>query len=255
MKAFKFHINAIKITIEQLSKGRFLAFFIPALVLTIVYWYFEYNLTRASSIASWFSSLPWVGEYLDTGITYSFSALDWFLTQVYIFVVLTVLSPVNTYLSEKLDGRLTGFDIKFDILRFINDFFRMLFIVILAIIMELFFMAIYWLLSKIFGLGFIDNVMYFMIAAFFFGFSFYDYSLERYGVGVSGTIGYAFKNMLTMILTGTIFLLLFKIPYVGIPIAPGIAVMVATIVYLYRENKYPVKTDIKSTEKNDEFIQ
>ena len=108
-------------------------------------------------------------------------------------------------------------------------------------------MGIYWIFSWIFGFGFMDTVMYFLIAAFFLGFSFYDYSLERYGVGVFGTIGYAFKNMLTMILTGSIFLLIFEIPYIGIPIAPGIAVMVATIVYLYRENKYPVKTDIKPT--------
>ena len=247
MKAFKYHINAIKITLEQFSKGRFIAFFIPAFVLTIVYWYFEYNLTRANSVASWLSFLPWIGEYAEAGVDYGFSALDWILTQVYIFVVLTVLSPVNTYLSEKLDSRLTGFEMKFDILRFINDFFRMVFIVLLAITMELLVMGIYALFSWIFGFGFMDTVMYFLIAAFFFGFSFYDYSLERYGVGVFGTIGYAFKNILTMILTGSIFLLIFEIPFIGIPAAPGIAVMVATIVYLYRENKYPVKKDIKPT--------
>lgn len=241
MKALSYHINAIKITVEQFSKGRFLVFFIPAFILTFVYWYVQNYLNEVNETASTVSYIPWIGEYLSSGVETAFSIADFILKQIYIFVILTVLAPVNTLLSEKLDGRLTGSNVPFDVLRFINDFFRMVFVVFLAICLEFTFMAFYWIISWIFGLGFIDDVIYFLMAAFFFGFSFYDYSLERYGVGVFGTIGYAFKNMLTMVLTGAIFLLIYEIPYVGIPIAPGIAVMVATIVYLYKEQKYPVK--------------
>lgn len=232
---------------EQFSKGRFIAFFIPAFVLTAFYWYSQNYLDKVNEKVSYVSYFPWIGEYLDSFVGGAFGVFEWILMQIYIFVVLTVLSPVNTLLSEKLDNRLTGFDIRFDVMRFINDFFRMVFVVFLAITMELFFMAFYWVFSWIFGLGFIDEVMYFLMSAFFFGFSFYDYSLERYGVGVFGTIGYGFRNMWTMILTGSIFLLIYQIPYVGIPLAPGIAVMIATIVYLYREKKYPVQTDTQQS--------
>lgn len=247
MKAIQYHIRAIKIALEQLAKGSFMAFFIPAFVLTIFYWYLQYNLTRVNFVASWFSFLPYIGEYLDKLVEFGFTALDWILKQVYIFVILTLLSPVNTYLSEKLDSSLTGSVVKFDLLRFINDFFRMLFIVLLAITMELIFMSVYWLFSWIFGFGVLDNLMYFLIAAFFFGLSFYDYSLERYGTGVFGTIGYAFQNMLTMILTGSIFLLIFEIPFIGVAISGGITVMVSTIVFLIRENKCPKENSKNNT--------
>lgn len=247
MKAINYHINAVKITLEQFSKGRYLAFFVPAFVLTFVYWYFQNYLKDVNETANTVSYIPWIGEYLSSGVETAFSIADFILKQIYIFVILTVLSPVNTLLSEKLDGRLTGFKVDFSVLRFINDFFRMVFVVFLAICLEFTFMAFYWIISWIFGLDFIDEVMYFLLAAFFFGFSFYDYSLERYGVGVFGTIGYAFKNILTMLLTGSIFLAIYEIPYVGIPIAPGVAVMIATVVYLYKEKKYPVKADAQQS--------
>lgn len=245
MKTIIYHINAIKITFEQFAKGRFLAFFIPAFILTFVYWYVQNYMNEVNETANSVSIIPWIGDYLSKGVETAFSIADFILKQVYIFIILTVLSPVNTFLSEKLDNRLTGFELKFDILRFVNDFFRMVFVVFLAICLEFTFMGVYWIISWMFGLDFIDGVVYFLLAAFFFGFSFYDYSLERYGIGVFGTIGYAFKNILTMVLTGSVFLLIYEIPYVGIPIAPGIAVMIATIVYLYKEKKYPVTTDIK----------
>lgn len=251
MKTLLYHINGLKITIEQFAKGRYLLYFVPAIVLTLVYWYFQYYLSSMNEKADTVTSIPWIGEYAGYVVDFTFGFFDIILNQVYIFVILTCLSPVNTYLSEKLDNGLTGFEVKFDLLRFVNDFFRMVFVVILAIFLELTFMGVYWVVSWIFGLGIIDPIVYFVLAAFFFGFSFYDYSLERYGVGVFGTLGYAFKNPLTMLLTGSIFLAIYAIPYAGIPIAPGIAVMVATIVYLYKEKKYPVPAGQKTIETNE----
>jgi hypothetical protein len=49
------------------------------------------------------------------------------------------------------------------------------------------------------------------------------------------------------LLTGVIFLLIFKIPYVGVPLSPVLATMIATIVYLYDDGKLPSKDLEKTT--------
>ena len=90
----------------------------------------------------------------------------------------------------------------------------------------------YWNISWILNLGFLDTIAYILISGFYFGFSFYDYSLERHKQGVFTSLGFAFKNMGTVTLTGLCFLLLFYFPYIGVIVAPVIATMIATVVYL-----------------------
>src|SRR5690606_24921740 len=149
--------------------------------------------------------------------------------------ILTVLSPFNTILSEKLDTKLTGQKFSFSIIRLINDLFRMILVVIIAISMEFIFIGFWWLICWITGLNdtFIYPLISFLIGAFFFGFSFYDHSLERYEVNVFGSIGFAFSNGLLVMTTGAIFKLLYYFPYfwevsyLGIIIAPVLTTMIS----------------------------
>jgi uncharacterized protein involved in cysteine biosynthesis len=108
----------------------------------------------------------------------------------------------------------------------------------------------YWMVSWMLP-DVLDPIMYHIIGAFFFGFAFYDFHLERYQVGVMGSLGYAFENGLTMILTGSIFLLIYEIPIIGIPLSPVIAVMISNVVYLYKAKKLPRKEELTiEAEKN-----
>lgn len=244
MKAINFHIKGILITAEQLLKGKFLAYFIPGVIVTVIY-YFTLALAKsyqdAIDLSTGYSAVDYVTGWVETGIDSVFSLFGFLFEQLYIFIVLTLLSPFNTSLAEKLDSSLTGEIFKFDLLRFINDLFRMIFIVIIILILEGLFLVIYNMVSWLLGLGAIDDVMHFIIAAFFFGFSFYDFALERYGKGVATSLSYAFEKVLIMILTGSIFMLIYKIPYVGIPVSVVLTVMISTVVYLYEQQKLPVK--------------
>ncbi len=241
--SFAFHFHAVRITFSELFKGRFLYFFIPGLILTAFYLLIQYYTNSAreaytlgESEISW---LDWVYGMINKGTSTMFSIFDVIMQQVYIFFVLTVLSPFNTILSERLDSQLTGQKFKTTLARFINDFIRMIFVVLIAVMAEIGFMLAWWLLSWIIGSELIDSIMYFLIAAFFFAFSFYDYSFERYGKGMFDSFNYAFSNPVKMLLTGSIFLLIYSIPVAGIPISPVIAVMISTIVYLYDTGKLP----------------
>lgn len=242
------HIEAIKDTFSLLSKGNFLLYFIPGAIATLLFALFNYLIGILFGSAN---ELTEQTGWFATAFSKVGSVFDFITTQLYIFLVLTVFSPINTILSEKLDSKLTGQKFSFSIIRLINDFIRMIFIVIIALSLEFVFIIIWWIFCWIFGLD--DTIVYqiisFLIGAFFFGFSFYDHSLERYQISVFGSIGFAFSNILMVMMTGTIFKLLYYFPYIwevsylGIMLAPVLTTMISTIVYIRYRKIYPVQTN------------
>lgn len=250
MKSFNYHIKAISEVVNQLGKGRFLYYFIPGLVVTAIYFWISYQASSIVESASFLSKIPWIGEYLDKGLSATLSVFGFIFNQIYIFFILTVLSPFNTHLSEKLDSELTGQQFKSGFARIINDLIRMIFIVFLALFIEFFFIGIWWMISGIFGIGDTIYIVFsFLIASFFFGFSFYDHSLERYKIGVFGSLGFAFQNILLVTLTGALFQAIYyfpyiwELPYIGIVLSPVLTTMVATVVYIQRIKKYPKQSN------------
>lgn len=254
MNSIKYHIEALTITFKELFKGNFLLYFIPGGVLTIFYMVFIY---QTSSIAETFlietdsSLINWAKGTINYGVQGLFAFFNFIMEQIYIFAVITLLSPFNTVLSEKLENKLTGSTYKSTIVRFINDIIRMVFVVTIAITLEIAFLSFYYMISWIFGLGAINGIVFFVISAFFYGWSFFDFPLERDQVGVFGTLGFGFSKPLSMVLTGTIFIILYSIPIIGVPIAPVITVMVSTIVYLYITKKLPATNNLKVPEENE----
>jgi CysZ protein len=236
IKPIQIHIEAISKTFSELGNGKFLKFFIPGIVVAGLFWQIFLISDTIESSFSFLESVPLIGSYLNKGIAGTFSLFNFILEQVFVFFILTLLSPFNTILSEKVDTSLTGQNYSFDLMAIISDLIRMIFIVLIAILLELLVMGLYWLISGLIPFDFIDQIAYFLIAAFFYGFSFYDYSLERYHIGVSGSIRYAFSNILLVALTGTIFLALYSIPYIGVIISPVITTIIATIVYIKSRN-------------------
>jgi len=240
MKTINYHIKAISNTFEELFKGNFLLYFIPGAIITIAYYWFLSKasaLSGAANLASDISWFDWILGYVNSGVKGVFSVFGLITEQLYIFLVLTVLSPFNTYLGEKLDAKYTGQKFEGGLIRFVNDLIRMVFVVIIALVLEFLFIGLYWILSWFIGFEPLDSIVYFCITAFFFGFSFYDFALERYEAGVFSSLGFAFTKPLTMILTGGIFLAIYNIPIVGIPLAPVITLMISTLVYLYATKK------------------
>jgi len=243
MKAIDYHIRGIIETFEQLSKGRFLLYFIPGILVTLIYAYFIWRAQEADQffeIESKYDWLNYIFGSIDEGVSIFIDLYRALLEQVYIFVVLTVLAPVNTLLGEKLDQRISGKESKGGFIRFINDFIRMIFVVIIALFLELIFIAIYWVISSLFGFPeLINTIFYFVIAAFFFGFAFYDFALERYAKGVFSSLGFAFSHALGMIVLGSLFLGIYAIPWVGILLSPVLTIMISTVAYLYYTKQHP----------------
>ena len=235
MKAINYHIRGIITSLEYLFKGKYLIYFIPGLILTGLFWYSEAKL----SSAEWSSGYSWLG-WLDSTVSWLLDVAESLNEQLYIFLVLTALSPFFTALGEKFDKELTGKETEGGVLRFINDLLRMIFIVIVSLILQGVFLFLYWIVDKIFGFPeMVDEVVKYCIIGFFFGFTFYDFALERYEKGVGASLAFAFSAPLGMIIIGVIFKAIYAIPYVGIPFAPVLVVMISTVAYAYYTKQLP----------------
>lgn len=239
-KSFGYFLKSFETIFRLFLQGKFLLFFLPGLIISILYWYWTSGPSIFEQSAESTSDIPLIGWMISGSFSFMDGMMDKIYEITYSFILLVLLSPFNTVLSERLDTHLTGRKFESGIIELINDVLRAIMVVIIAIVLEYSVMLLYFVLGAFIPGAieqFLDPIMYFLIAAFFMGFSFYDYSLERYRFGTFGSLGYAFSRMTYMILAGGTFLLLLKIPYVGIILAPVLATMLSTLLYLQRENK------------------
>ena len=232
MKALQLHIYAVSQTFVELAKGKYLLFFIPGIVVALIFWQVYLLTETVEDSFSVVEDIPLIGSYLGAGVKGTFSFIQFIFDQLFVFFILTLLSPFNTILSEKVDSSITGKKYTLSLTQIISDLIRMIFVVLLAFILEIFTLSIYWVLSGILNLDFLDPYAYFIIAAFFYGFSFYDYSLERHQKGIFESLKFAFSNKLLVVISGSLFLLFYKIPIAGVIIAPVITTIITTFVYL-----------------------
>lgn len=232
MKAIQDHIYAIKATFETLAKGRLLLFFLPGLIVGLLFSLVFATTTVVSESAETLDAVPLVGGAAASAVKGTLGVLDAILLELFKFIVLTLLSPFNCILSEKFDNHLTGNTFNGGFLRIMNDVLRAILIVFLALLFEFFFLGAWWFVSWLIGLQVLNPVVYFIISSFFMGFAFYDFSLERYGIGTFPSWRVAFSNRLHMVITGGLFTLLFAIPFAGVILAPILVTMISTAAYL-----------------------
>lgn len=229
MKTIGHHFAALQWTLQQFAKGKFLLYFIPGLLIAYFFWWVN---SLVAGIGADADTETWLG-WIFSGTSYVLSAGTNFIM---VFFILTILSPFNTFLSEAVDTELTGKVVGFDLMRFINDFFRMILVVIIAISLELLLSGIWWIISGILGLflplEYISIVISFLIMSFFYGFSFYDYSLERYEIGIGGSFRFSKRYFLPTLVTGVFFMAMFYIPIVGVAIASVVTTIMSTHVFL-----------------------
>lgn len=151
---------------------------------------------------------------------------------VYKSILLVILSPIMGYVSEKVDNYLTGREYNFsfnDNMRFI---WREIQIGIKSFIKQLIGMFIIMLCSFLFPINLSIPLLMFLLQGYFTGFSFIDYTLERYNFTPEQSLRFLKKQRLYSIWIGSIFTILFFIPFLGIFIAPLITCVASTKITL-----------------------
>lgn len=237
MHAILDHLYALKRTLQLLISGKFLLFFIPGIIIAVLYLWYLQSVSSVNNYLGVVSYIPWVGDYLESGKNALFGWIEGISLFVYQFIIITVLSPFHTLLSEKVDTHESGKQFKFGWEKIVNDIVRTLGVVILGGLLYLGIKLLWMLLAWIIGISFLNPIVSAILIGFFTGFNSYDYCLERYDISVYRSWKYAWKHPLHMLITGGIFSSLLFIPYIGVVIAPVFLTILGTICFLRIRNR------------------
>ena len=148
------------------------------------------------------------------------------------YIVLMIMSPLLSYISERTEQILTGNDYRFNLGNLVKDTFRGIIMAIRNMLIELVFLGFALIIGFIPFIGWIGAILLFFISAYFYGFSFIDYYNERQRLKIkeSATLVKKYKGI--AISNGGVFALSLLIPFCGAYLALFVAlfsVVAATI--------------------------
>jgi len=145
------------------------------------------------------------------------------------YIVLIILSPVFSLMSEAIDSKITGQKFDFELVQFLKDIIRGVLVSLRNLMIELFWMALFGVIS-IFssGFGVITYPILIVIGAYFYGYSMMDYTCERRKMSISEGTALIKQNKWFAIGLGLMYWVLDKVPFVGLVIAPINALCGAT---------------------------
>lgn len=238
MKAITLVFNSFSDSFKVIKDAGLRKFyFLPGIISMFLFGGFIYlgeylSLNLASALENFFK----LQEY--GSILYIFiKTLVWICTVFFYYLVyksllLVIISPILGYVSERVETHLTGkkFDFTFkDNLRFL---IRGIDIGLKSFFKQMVGTCVVMLLGFIFPINLSIPLLIFIIQGYFTGFSFMDYTLERYNLSPKESLDFLKKQRVYAALCGGIFTLLFFIPVVGIFIAPLITCVATTMITL-----------------------
>lgn len=162
---------------------------------------------------------------------------------VYKTLILIVLSPFLSYISERTESILTGKEFNFSFKENLYFIKRGIAVTVKSFLREFVMTCIILLLFFIPLVNTAIPVLLFMVQSYYIGFSFIDYTLERHDFQTGTDV--IRKNPIFFLINGGLFTILLFIPLIGIFIAP-LATVVATTtgtLELIEENKQEKVTE------------
>lgn len=172
-------------------------------------------------------------------IRWTIKIIFWFIGSVFTkYILLIILSPVFSLLSELADEKLTGNKFPFNIIQLLKDVVRGTLINIRNMLLELLIGFALWLITFFFPpLIVITFPLGLFVGWYFIGFSLLDYSCERHKQSVSEGVQFVRQNKGYAIGIGCVYAMFMALPtiagdLIGIMVGPTIAVIGATLSFL-----------------------
>ncbi len=134
------------------------------------------------------------------------------------YILIIILSPVLSIVSERVERILTGNKYKFNLKQLIKDIKRALNLAIRNIVWELLIVygliLSYYLLSWMLGLSegvdaFVTGAIAMIVAFYYYGFGFIDYLMERMRMDIQESVKFVRKHRGFAIALGSVFTLIF----------------------------------------------
>lgn len=245
MNLFQQYLLGIRSFFEAipfLFKHRLAAFLLVPILFNIVLFGAGWMATSSLSgqvwelLESWMDAQSWEfwgAEFL----TGTIQVLLWLIFRVLFFLVfsyaggylvLIFLSPVLAYLSERTERILSGTDYPFDWGQFTKDIVRGAVVALRNLWWEILWAIGIFILAFIPVVGFVSPFLLFAVSAYYYGFSFLDYNLERRRMNMGDSIRFVKKHKAVSVGLATPFTLLLLFPVIG-PAIGGFAAIVGTV--------------------------
>lgn len=241
LNQLKIGFSAYSKALHFMQENNLRRYFLFPLLLNVLIWVIGFSISGAmvDSITESLLSLFGLSE---DGENFGFlSSVFWWLVLILLKImmffilhfigggiVLMLLSPVLAYLSEKTDQILTGKDYPFDTKQFIKDIVRGVLIAMRNTVLQGGFMIFFLLLGFVPIIGWLLPFVLFGVSAYFYGFSFMDYTCERKKMSIKESIRFIRLNKGIAISNGAIYSLTLMIPYIGTMIS-GFSAIVSVI--------------------------
>lgn len=212
-------------------------YFLPGFISIILFGVFVYlgdylSVSLTTALENFFK----LEEY--SSILYIFiKILVWVCTVFFYYLVyksllLVIISPILGYVSERVETHLTGKKFNFSFSDNVHFLLRGIDIGLKSFFKQMVGTCAVMLLGLIFPINLSIPLLIFIIQGYFTGFSFMDYTLERYNLSPKESLEFLKKQRVYAALCGGIFTLLFFIPIIGLFIAPLITCVATTKITL-----------------------
>lgn len=141
------------------------------------------------------------------------------------FIVIVLMSPVFSILSEKTEAILTGKSYPFDADQLMRDIARGVLIATRNLFIELGYIVSVFVLSFIPIIGQLGAIFLFFVSAYFYGFSFMDYTIERQKYSVKQSVQFIRQHKGIAVANGVLFSLFMLIPFCGVTLAGFVSII------------------------------
>ena len=155
--------------------------------------------------------------------------LFYFYYSLFKYLFLIIGSPVFAYLSEKTQAIIDNKDYPFSIMQLLSDIARGIRLALRNALWQTVYSICILFISFIPVIGLATVVLAFFVECYYLGFSMLDYSCERNKLSASASIHFIGRHKGLAIGNGAVFYMVHLIPFVGWVLAPGYAVIAATI--------------------------
>ncbi len=166
--------------------------------------------------------------------------LTFFYFSLFKYLFLIVGSPVFAWLSEKTESIINNKSYPFNLRQFFKDIVRGISIALRNTLWQTVYSISVLIIAFIPLLGWATPVLALFIECYYFGFSMLDYTSERNGLSSSESIDFIGEHKGLAIGNGMVFYVLHIIPVLGWVIAPGYAVVAATLSLQRTETKQKI---------------
>lgn len=141
------------------------------------------------------------------------------------YVVMVVMSPIYSWLSERTEALVSGKEYSFDLRQLAWEIGRGIVISLRCALLQLLVTLTLFVCSFIPLVGLVTPVLTFGVSAYFYGFAFMDYAVERKRFRVNESVLYMRRNAGTVTAIGTVFTLSLMIPLSSIMICSFVSLL------------------------------